>query len=337
MFLVWAMLVIWLMAKSLTISKLDSKSKYAEKIKQKALELGFSACGIAAVQRLDEEEVHLKSYLDRNFHGQMGYMANHFEKRLNPALLVPSAKSVVVVLLNYFPDKIQQKNDAPIISKYAYGKDYHVVLKDKLKQLFDWIDSEIAPIQGRVFTDSAPVLEKVWAVKAGLGWIGKNGLLLNKELGSFFFIGELIIDLELECDSPNIKNHCGTCSNCLDACPTKSLVSPSVLDSRRCISYLTIELKEDIFEELKPLLNNRIFGCDICQDVCPWNQKLNPHITPEFNPSEAFISMNKADWQHLDQPTFRAVFRDTALERAGFVKLKLNIENSLRFNDSSER
>ena len=325
------------MAKSLTISKLDSKSKYAEQIKQKALDLGFSACGIAAVQKLDEEEVHLKSYLDRNFHGQMGYMANHFEKRLNPALLVPGAKSVVVVLLNYFPDKIQQKNDAPIISKYAYGKDYHVVLKDKLKQLFDWIDSEIAPIQGRAFTDSAPVLEKAWAVKAGLGWIGKNGMLLNKEFGSFFFIGELIIDLELEYDSPNIKNHCGTCSNCLDACPTKSLVSPSVLDSRRCISYLTIELKEDIPEELKPLLNNRIFGCDICQDVCPWNRKLKPHITPEFNPSEAFVSMNKADWQHLDHPIFRTVFSQTSLERAGLVKLKMNIENFLRFNNLSER
>jgi epoxyqueuosine reductase len=321
------MLVIWLMAKSLTISKLNSKSKYSEQIKQKALELGFSACGIAAVQKLDEEELHLKSYLDRNFHGQMGYMANHFEKRLNPALLVPGAKSVVVVLLNYFPAKIQQKNDVPIVSKYAYGKDYHVVLKDKLKQLFDWIDSEIAPIQGRIFTDSAPVLEKAWAVKAGLGWIGKNGLLLNKEIGSFFFIGELIVDLELECDSPNTKKYCGTCTNCIDACPTKSLVSPSVLDSRSCISYLTIELKEDIPEELKPLLNNRIFGCDICQDVCPWNRNLKPHITPEFNPSEAFISMNKADWDHLDQITFKSMFKHSALERAGFAKLKMNIEN----------
>jgi len=327
LFLVWAMPAIWLMAKSLTISKLNSKSKYSEQIKQKALELGFSACGIAAVQKLDEEELHLKSYLDRNFHGQMGYMANHFEKRLNPALLVPGAKSVVVVLLNYFPAKIQQEKDMPIVSKYAYGKDYHVVLKDKLKLLFDWIDSEIAPIQGRVFTDSAPVLEKAWAVKAGLGWIGKNGLLLNKEIGSFFFIGELIVDLELECDSPNTKKYCGTCTNCIDACPTKSLVSPSVLDSRSCISYLTIELNEDIPGEFKSLLNNRIFGCDICQDVCPWNRNVNPHITPEFNPSEALISMNKADWEHLDQITFKSMFKHSALERAGFAKLKMNIEN----------
>jgi len=316
---------------------LNCKGKYAEQIKQKALELGFSACGIAAVQKLDEEEARLKSYLENNFHGQMGYMANHFEKRLNPALLVPGAKSVVVVLLNYFPVKLQQENDLPIVSKYAYGKDYHVVLKEELQQLFDWINSEIAPIEGRVFTDSAPVLEKAWAVKAGLGWIGKNGLLLNKELGSFFFIGELIIDLELDYDIATTKSYCGTCTNCLDACPTKSLVSPSVLDSQRCISYLTIELKADIPEEIKPLLKNRIFGCDICQDVCPWNRKLKPHNTPEFDPSIKFSSMKKVDWQNLDQPTFRAVFSHTALERAGFRKLKMNIENFLRFNDSSER
>jgi epoxyqueuosine reductase len=326
------MLVILLTAKNSTINKLQlpDRRKYSELIKQKAIDLGFSACGIAFAQKLDEEEPRLRSYIERNFHGQMGYMANHFEKRLDPTLLVPGAKSVVVVLLNYFPSKFQEGKDAPIVSKYAYGMDYHIVLKNKLKLLYDWIDSELVPIKGRVFTDSAPVLERAWAVKAGLGWIGKNGLLLNRELGSFFFIGELILDLELEYDQPNATNYCGTCTKCLDACPTSAFVEPSVLDSRRCISYLTIELKEDIPEEVKPVLKNRIYGCDSCQDVCPWNRNPKPHSTEEFNTADAFISMNSDDWKQLDEETFNRIFRHSALERAGFSKLKMNVENVSR-------
>jgi epoxyqueuosine reductase len=300
---------------------------FASIIKQRALSLGFSACGIAPARKLGEEEQRLKDYLANNFHGEMGYMANHFDKRLDPTLLVPGAKSVVVVLLNYFPRQLQSGYGVPIVSKYAYGKDYHVVVKDRLQQLFDFIDKEIAPVKGRVFTDSAPVLERAWAVQAGLGWIGKNGLLLNKELGSFFFIGELIIDLELNCDQPYSKEHCGSCSQCLNACPTQALVKPYTLDARRCISYLTIELKKDVPNEFKPLLKNRIFGCDSCQDVCPWNRNPLPHTIDEFIPHPEFIKMGKSDWEEMDEKLFKKVIGNSAIERAGYSKLKKNIEN----------
>jgi epoxyqueuosine reductase len=296
-------------------------------IKQKAQELGFSACGIAPVRKLVEEELRLNDYLDNHFHGEMSYLANHLNERLDPALLVPGAKSIVVVLLNYYPGQLQTNQDVPIISKYSYGKDYHLVVKEKLHQLLQFIHSEIKPVQGRVFTDSAPVLERAWAVQAGLGWIGKNGLLINKELGSFFFIGELIIDMELEYDSPYAKEHCGSCDKCLNTCPTRALLQSYILDARRCISYLTIEKKGDIPEEFKPLLNNRIFGCDCCQDVCPWNQHPLTHHTPEFNPDPEFLQMNKAAWQSLTHERFIHLFTHSAIKRAGYEKLMQNIKN----------
>lgn len=296
-------------------------------IRQKAIELGFSACGIAPARKLVEEEKRLKDYLQNHYHGTMEYMANHFEKRLDPTLLVPGAKSVVVVLMNYFPRQLQTGSNVPIVSKYAYGKDYHLVMKEKLNQLFQFIQDKIALVKGQVFTDSAPVLERVWAVQAGLGWIGKNGLLLNKELGSFFFIGELIIDLNLEYDNPYLKEHCGNCNQCIDTCPTRALIKPYILDARRCISYLTIELKEDIPDEFKPLLNYRVFGCDSCQDICPWNRHLKPHQINEFHPDPRFLNMNEEVWKQLDQETFNRIFHHSAIKRAGFQKLRMNIMN----------
>jgi len=295
-------------------------------IKQKALELGFSACGIAHARKLDEEEQRLKNYLENNYHGQMGYMANHFDKRLDPTLLVPGAKSVVVVLLNYFPSQVQSEG-VPTISKYAYGKDYHMVIKEKLQQLFDFINREIAPVEGRIFTDSAPVIERAWAVQAGLGWIGKNGLLLNKEYGSFFFIGELIIDLELDYGQPFEKEYCGNCKQCLSACPTNALVKPYTLDARRCISYLTIELKDEIPEGFKPKIMNRAYGCDICQDVCPWNRHPTPHAIHEFQPHPYFLKMTKEDWQNLSKEQFEQLFANSAIKRTGYEKLKRTIGN----------
>ncbi|HPS13027.1 MAG TPA: tRNA epoxyqueuosine(34) reductase QueG [Prolixibacteraceae bacterium] len=298
-------------------------------IKTKALELGFSACGITPAKKLGEEELRLKSYLEKQYHGEMGYMANHFEKRLDPTLLVPGAKSVVVLLMNYFPEKFQKKG-VPVISKYAYGKDYHLVVKERLAQLFNFIDQQIAPVQGRIFTDSAPVLERTWAVQAGLGWIGKNGLLINREFGSFVLIGELIVDLELEYDQPYRKEHCGHCTRCLDHCPTRALLSPKILDARRCISYLTIEMKDDTPDEFKSLLMNRVYGCDICQDVCPWNRKLKPHTIGDFMPQPGFLDMDIDDWKQLTETDFIRLFSFSAVKRAGYVKLKRNIGNIAR-------
>jgi epoxyqueuosine reductase len=297
-------------------------------IKQKAQEIGFSACGIASAHKLVEEELRVKEYLQNQYQGSMGFMENHFEKRLDPTLLVPGAKSLVVVLLNYFPHQLQTGNGVPIVSKYAYGTDYHVVIKDKLNQLLQFINTEISPAEGRVFTDSAPVLERAWAVQAGLGWIGKNGLLLNKELGSFFFIGELIIDLELEYDLPYEMEHCGSCKQCLSACPSKAIIKPYILDARRCISYLTIELKDDdIPEEFRPHLSNRVFGCDICQDVCPWNKRPNPNHIDEFQPDPRFLKMDSEAWKTLNEENFDQIFHSSALNRAGFKKLKMNIDS----------
>jgi len=299
--------------------------QYAALIKQKAHELGFSACGIAKARKLEEEESRLRDFLELNYHGHMDYLANHFDKRLDPTLLVPGAKSVVVVLLNYFPKQLQTGSNVPLVSKYAYGKDYHLVIKEKLQGLFDFINAEIAPVTGRIFTDSAPVLERAWAVQAGLGWIGKNGLLLNKELGSFFFIGELIIDLELDYDKPYTKEHCGSCNQCLSACPTRALVQPYQLDARKCISYLTIELKDAIPDEFRSQLMRRVFGCDICQDVCPWNQKTKPTHTHEFKPNPNFLRMTKTEWQNLNSEQFSLLFKNSAVKRAGFSKFKQNL------------
>jgi epoxyqueuosine reductase len=299
----------------------------SEKIKKKAKELGFLACGIASVRKLHEEEAHLSDWLSNGYQASMEWMNNHFEKRLNPALLVENSKSVITVLLNYFPENIQSDSSAPIISKYAYGKDYHFVMKDKLKLLYEFINNEISPIEGRMFVDSAPVMERAWAVQAGLGWIGKNSLLINNNHGSFFFIGELIIDLELEYDKAFPADFCGSCTRCIDACPTQAIIAPRVVDSNKCISYWTIEHKGDIDENLKGTFENRVFGCDICQDVCPWNQKkAKAHTEDEFIPKPELLALEREGWEKLDEKTFQTVFQKSAVKRAKFKGLKRNIK-----------
>nr|MCU0355681.1 tRNA epoxyqueuosine(34) reductase QueG [Cytophagales bacterium] len=264
-------------------------------------------------------------WLNQNMHGQMAYMANHFDKRLDPRLLVDGAKSVVSVLYNYFPEKELFTNPEDLkISKYAYGRDYHFVLKDKLKDLIGFIREEIGEVNGRAFVDSAPVMDKAWASKSGLGWVGKHTNLLNRDMGSFFFIGELILDLELEPDGP-VKDYCGTCTRCMDACPTGAIPAPYVVDGSRCISYFTIELKEQIPADVQGKFENWIFGCDICQDVCPWNRFSRPHREPQFQPNPALADMKPADWQEITEEVFRAIFRESPVQRTKLAGLKRNI------------
>jgi len=295
----------------------------SEKIKQRAIELGFSAVGISKADFLEKESLQLKNWLNKGFHGEMQYMENHFEKRTDPRKLLDGLKSVISVLFNYVPEKTQNENSYKI-SKYAYGKDYHYVIKDKLNLLFDFINNEICKIEGRVFVDSAPVMDKVWAAKSGLGWIGKNTNLISKQFGSFVFIGELIIDLELDYDEP-IKNYCGTCTKCIDACPTNA-ITPYQLDARKCISYLTIEKKGDFSDEVKVKWNDWIFGCDICQDICPWNIKSKSHNEDQFKISDLIQKITKSDWEEMDKPTFKKIFKNTPLERTKFEGLKRNVD-----------
>ncbi len=302
---------------------MDIRDLNTKKIKQKALELGFSAVGISKAKFLDNESQLLQEWLNNGFHGEMNYMENNFEKRTDPGKLVKGAKSIISVLLNYYPEKLQKDNTYKI-SKYAYGKDYHFVIKEKLYDLLEFIQIEIGDVSGRTFVDSAPVMDKVWAAKSGLGWIGKNTNLISKEFGSFVFIGELIIDLELKYDK-SIKDYCGTCTKCIDACPTNAL-SPYRLDARKCISYLTIEKKEDLPEEMKGTWKDWIFGCDICQDVCPWNSKLKPHNEEVFNLSDELKNLSKTEWLKLDGPTFKKIFKNSPLERAKFEGFKRNVE-----------
>lgn len=292
----------------------------AQKIKAKALELGFDFCGIAKADFLADEAPRLEAWLTRNMHGQMGYMANQFDKRLDPRLLVEGAKSVISVLLNYYPgdgpdNRLPEGEDDYKISKYAYGTDYHLVLKDKLTALLQFIRTEIGEVGGRAFVDSAPVMDKAWAAKSGLGWVGKHSNLLNRQMGSFFFIGELILDLDLEPDGPT-TDHCGTCTRCIDACPTDAIVAPYVVDGSRCISYFTIELKEAIPQEVKGKFENWLFGCDICQDVCPWNRFAKPHQTPALALSPELAAMSKNDWEEITEEVFREVFRRSPLKRS---------------------
>jgi epoxyqueuosine reductase len=294
-------------------------------IKHKAKELGFLSCGISKVDFLAEEKIRLVNWLQQGMNGKMAYMANHLEKRLNPGLLVENAQSVISVLLNYFPSAYQTDSDAPVLSKYAYGVDYHFVMKDKLGELLRFIQDEIALCEGRCFVDSAPVLDRAWAARAGLGWIGKNTNLISPEHGSFFFIGELILDLELPADEKIVRNHCGNCTRCIDACPTKALVEPYVLDARKCISYQTIENRGEIDPELKGKFENRMFGCDICQDVCPWNLKSEPHHEIAFMPDEQLMKMTKESWYNLDQETFDKLFRKSAVKRTKFEGFKRNL------------
>ena len=293
-------------------------------IKQKALELGFSAIGISKAECLEKESKQLKEWINKRFHGEMQYMENHFEKRVDPRKLVAGAKSVISVLYNYYP-KEQQKKDTYQISKYAYGRDYHYVLKEKLHRLYDFINNEIHETNGRAFVDSAPVMDKVWAARSGLGWIGKNTNLISKELGSFVFIGELILDLELNDSNLPIKDYCGNCTKCIEACPTGAL-KPYQLDARKCISYLTIEKKGELPPEFKGKWNDWIFGCDICQDVCPWNSKARPHNNPQFKLTEKFQYLKKEDWEKLDKTRFKKIFKNSPVQRTRFEGLKRNLE-----------
>lgn len=293
-------------------------------VKNIARELNFDFCGISKAEFLEDEAPKLEEWLKRGYHGKMSYMENHFDKRLDPSLLVPGAKSVISLLYNYFPEETQNPN-APKLAKYAYGEDYHFVIKDKLKDFMSCIHEEIGAVDGRVFVDSAPVLDKAWAKKSGLGWIGKNTNLINKKQGSFFFIAELIIDLELEPDGP-IKDYCGTCTACIDHCPTEAIVEPYVVDGSKCISYLTIELKDEILpKEFKGKMDDWMFGCDVCQDVCPWNRFSKPHREPRFNSARSLLEMKQADWLDLQKEVFGELFKKSAVKRTKFTGLKRNI------------
>ncbi|MBL0066805.1 MAG: tRNA epoxyqueuosine(34) reductase QueG [Bacteroidetes bacterium] len=297
-------------------------------VKTEAERLGFSYCGISKAEFLEEEAPRLEQWLLQNRHGKMAYMANHFDKRLDPRLLVPGARSVVSLLYNYFPSQKQADPEAPKISKYAYGIDYHYVVREKLKELLSVLQNKIGDIGGRVFVDSAPVLEKAWAAKSGLGWIGKNSNLITKKSGSFFFIAELILDLDLEADAP-ISDYCGTCTRCIDACPTAAIIKPQVVDGSKCISYFTIELKDAIPLEMSGKFENWTFGCDVCQDVCPWNRFSKPHHEPQFQPKEELMKMKKKDWEEITDEVFKKIFQDSAVERTGYDGLKRNL-NFLR-------
>ena len=301
-----------------------SKSKYSEIIKAEAKRLGFLSCGISRAQFLEEEAPRLERWLKSNAHGEMRYMENHFDKRLDPTKLVEGSKSVVSLLLNYYPEN-SQNSESYKLSKYAYGTDYHFVIKDKLKQLLHFIKEEIGDVHGRAFVDSAPVLDKAWAARSGLGWIGKHSNLLTQQIGSFYFIAELIVDLELEYDHAT-TDHCGTCTACIDACPTQAITEPYVVDGSKCISYFTIELKENIPSEFKGQFDDWMFGCDVCQDVCPWNRFSKPHNEPLFDPHPELLSMSRKDWDEITKETFNKVFKNSAVKRTKFEGLKRNIE-----------
>ncbi|MCG2610828.1 tRNA epoxyqueuosine(34) reductase QueG [Flavobacterium sp. SM15] len=298
-------------------------SKYTAMIKSEAQRLGFLSCGVSKAGFLEEEAPRLEAWLQKGMQGEMHYMENHFDKRLNPTLLVDDAKSVISLLLNYYPSEVQNPESYKL-SKYAYGQDYHFVIKDKLKELLRFIQTEIGEVSGRAFVDSAPVLDKAWAAKSGLGWIGKNANLLSKQVGSFFFIAELIVDLDLEYDTI-ATDHCGKCTACIDACPTEAIVAPYVVDGSKCISYFTIELKDNLPMEMKGKFNDWMFGCDVCQDVCPWNRFSKPHNEPLFNPNPELLSFSKKDWEEITEETFRKVFKNSAVKRTKLEGLKRNV------------
>ena len=302
---------------------LNKKRTYSQLIKSEALRLGFTNCGIAKASPLQEEAERLKKWLRENRHGEMKYMENYFEKRTDPTNLVEGAESVISVIYNYYPGKIQQE-DTYKISKYAYGKDYHYILKDKLHSLLNFIQNNITEVNGRAFVDTAPVMDKVWAQKAGLGWIGKNTNLITKGYGSYVFIGELIVDIKLDNDIP-IKDYCGNCRKCIDACPTGALTEPYRIDASHCISYLTIEKKGEIPSEFQGKLNKWIFGCDTCQDVCPWNQKVKPMEPEELKPHPDLLNLQDEDWENISREKFNELFRKSAVKRTKYEGLKRNI------------
>ena len=295
-------------------------------IKQAATRAGFDFCGIARAQPLDDDAHRLELWLGQGMHGTMSYMEDHFELRVNPQKLVPGAKSVITLLLNYYPDH-KQAEGSPKVSKYAYGKDYHQVIRNKLLQLLQEIKDTIGEVQGRGFVDSAPVLERSWAVRSGLGWIGKNGNLINRQSGSFFFIATMIVDLELIADDPFARDFCGSCRKCIDACPTNAILEDKVVDGSKCISYYTIELKELLIPEgVKGKFDDWIFGCDICQDICPWNRFSKPSRESEFLPIAGVIEFSTRDWEELTEESFKKIFKHSALNRAKFAGIKRNLK-----------
>lgn len=303
---------------------MSAVSSNTQLVKSIAHELGFSFCGISKAEFLEEDAPRLETWLKRGYQGKMDYLNNHFDKRLDPRLLVPGAKSVISLGYNYFPSKDLAADGTMKIAKYAYGEDYHFVVKDKLATLVERLKEKIGDINGRAFVDSAPVMERSWAAKSGVGWIGKNSLLLNRSMGSFFFLGELILDLELQADGP-AKDYCGSCTACIDACPTEAIPEPSVVDGSKCISYFTIELKDSIPESVAGKFENWIFGCDICQDVCPWNRFAKPHQEPRFQPHDELRKMGDTEWKEITESVFNKVFKKSAVKRAGHKGLLRNI------------
>jgi epoxyqueuosine reductase len=302
---------------------LDIRQKHTNLIKSEAQRLGFLSCGISKAEFLEEEAPRLERWLQNDMHGEMSYMENYFDLRLDPTKLVPDSKSVISLLLNYFPSEEQDQNTYKI-SKYAYGTDYHYVIKDKLKQLLLFMQQAIGNIHGRAFVDSAPVLDKAWAAKSGLGWMGKHTNLITKQVGSFYFIAELIVDIDLVYDKP-VTDHCGACTACIDSCPTEAIIAPYVVDGSKCISYFTIELKNEIPSSVKGQFDDWIFGCDVCQDVCPWNRFSKAHKEPLFDPNPDLLSISKKEWEEITESVFGRIFKDSSVKRTKFLGLQRNI------------
>jgi epoxyqueuosine reductase len=305
---------------------MDSRLSHTRFIKQTASRLGFDYCGIAKAVRLDDDAARLEQWLNNDMHGTMKYMENHFELRVNPSLLVPGARSVITLLKNYFPNK-RQEEDAVKISKYALGKDYHDVIRTQMKIFLQLIRDEIGEVNGRGFVDSAPVLERSWAQRSGIGWVGKNGNLITKESGSFFFIATLITDLELEYDDPFAKDYCGSCTKCIDACPTEAILPDKVVNGSKCISYFTIELKDSLIpSDMKGKFDNWAFGCDICQDVCPWNRFSKVTDELQFTPLPELLNLTTKEWEAMTEETFRKLFKESAISRTKWKGMQRNIK-----------
>ncbi|MFT3822494.1 MAG: tRNA epoxyqueuosine(34) reductase QueG [Chitinophagaceae bacterium] len=305
---------------------MHNTSNYTTLIKQQAQALGFSYCGIAKAQQLDDDARRLESWLNKGYNGAMQYMENYFELRIDPTKLVPGARSVITLLMNYYQD-LQQDEDAPGISKYAYGKDYHEVIREKMNAFYAFIRENIGEVHGRGFVDSAPVLERSWALRSGLGWIGKNGNLITKQQGSFFFIATLIVDLELEYDDPYAKDFCGSCRRCIDACPTNAILDNKTVNGSQCISYFTIELKDLLIPaDMQGKFDNWMFGCDTCQDVCPWNRFSKPTTEPGFTPIPEILDFSTDEWENLAEDSFKKIFRHSPLKRSKFAGIQRNLK-----------
>tara|TARA_B110000014_G_scaffold203_1_gene128 strand:+ start:1551 stop:2477 length:927 start_codon:yes stop_codon:yes gene_type:complete len=302
---------------------LKNKENYTELIKNEAKRLGFISCGISRAEFLEDEAPRLEKWLKMKMNGEMKYMENYFEKRLDPTKLVDDAKSIISLTYNYYPEDLQNK-EAPKVSKYAYGMDYHYVIKEKLNFFLTFIKDKIGDVHGRAFVDSAPILEKAWAAKSGIGWVGKNSNLITKQVGSFYFLAELIVDLGLDYDAIE-SDHCGQCTACIDSCPTEAITEPYVVDGSKCISYFTIELKENIPQEFKGKFDDWVFGCDVCQDVCPWNKFSKPHKEPLFQSSSELMKMSRDEWNEITEETFNKIFKNSAVKRTGYKGLTRNL------------